>query len=480
MIDVELQVERPSSAAMRLVRLLGPEGPLADLVATVRTGSDGTPCTGLILVGRRLLGDAPSRALAARCEGSKADWVVLSEHEDDVERLVLVGAGAASVLNLSVDDGILCTALRNLLQRRIEHDRMERTLASANQELVLDEDETTLSEPMRNLLRQARKVTRSPAPVLLLGATGTGKEWLARAIHNASPRRSGPFVAINCSAIPETLFEAELFGVEKGAYTGAEATRRGVFESADGGTLLLDEVADLPERLQPKLLRVLEDKTIQRLGSDRSFKVDVRLLSATSRENGADSKQVLAPVRRDLYFRLAATTLRLPPLSDRRPDLPGLVERFLNEARKNGAHGQRFTEEALVILQDYSWPGNVRELRHTVEHAAYMADDEELGVDDLPQELVQSVALEHAGDDHGALAGAAGRLWNKELLSMSLPALRAQLNAELERRYVREALSVTKGRVGQAASIAQIDRRSFTNIMRRWGLTKEEYRPRGE
>jgi DNA-binding NtrC family response regulator len=480
LIDVELQVERPSATAMRLVRLLGPEGPLADLVATVRTGSEGPPCTGLILVSRRLLGEAPARALAARCEGSKADWVVLSEQEDDVERLVMVGAGAASVLNISVDDGILCTALHNLLQRRFERKRMERTLASASQELALDEDETTLSEPMRHLLRQARKVARSPAPVLLLGATGTGKEWLARALHNASPRRSGPFVAINCSAVPETLFEAELFGVEKGAYTGADATRRGVFESADGGTLLLDEVADLPERLQPKLLRVLEDQRIQRLGSDRSFKVDVRFLSATSRESGDDNKQVLAPVRRDLYFRLAATTLRLPPLSDRRPDLPGLVERFLSEARKNGARGQRFTHEALAILQDYSWPGNVRELRHTVEHAAYMADAEELGVDDLPQEVVESVALEHVGDDQGVLAGVAGRLWSDELLATSLPALRAQLNAELERRYAQEALTVTKGRVGEAATIAQIDRRSFTNIMRRWGLRKEEYRPSGE
>lgn len=258
---------------------------MADLVATVRIGSEGPPCTGLILVVHRLLGDAPEHALAARCAGSTADWVVLSEQEDDVERLILVGAGAASVLNLSVGDGILCTALRNLLQRRFERKRMELTLAEANAEFALDEDETTLSEPMRHLLGQARKVARSPKPVLLLGATGTGKEWLARAIHNASPRRSGPFVAINCSAIPETLFEAELFGVEKGAYTGADATRRGVFESADGGTLLLDEVADLPERLQPKLLRVLEDQKIQRLGSDRSFSVDVRLLSATSRES---------------------------------------------------------------------------------------------------------------------------------------------------------------------------------------------------
>lgn len=357
---------------------------------------------------------------------------------------------------------------------------MELTLAEANAEFALDEDETTLSEPMRHLLGQARKVARSPKPVLLLGATGTGKEWLARAIHNASPRRSGPFVAINCSAIPETLFEAELFGVEKGAYTGADATRRGVFESADGGTLLLDEVADLPERLQPKLLRVLEDQKIQRLGSDRSFSVEVRLLSATSRESGPGSQQVLAPLRRDLFFRLAATTLRLPPLSDRRADLPGLVERFLNEAHKNGARGQRFTQEALAILHDYPWPGNVRELRHTVEHSAYMADAEELGIDDLPQDVVESVALERVGDDHGVVAAVAGGLWNKGWLSRSLPALRAELNAELERRYAQEALTVTKGRVGQAATIAQIDRRSFTSIMRRCGLRKEQYRPAGE
>lgn len=141
--------------------------------------------------------------------------------------------------------------------------------------------------------------------------------------------------------------------------------------------------------------------------------------------------------------------------------------------------GRRFTPEALRVLLDHSWPGNVRELRHAVEHSGYMADAEELGIDDLPQEVVEAVALAQAGDEPGVLSAVAGRLWSQELLSTSLPALRAQLNAELERRYAQEALTVTKGRVGQAATIAQIDRRSFTNIMRRWGLRKEEYRARG-
>ncbi|HLT29838.1 MAG TPA: sigma-54 dependent transcriptional regulator [Myxococcaceae bacterium] len=236
-----------------------------------------------------------------------------------------------------------------------------------------------------DLLEQAAPAS---ATVLLLGASGTGKELAARRVHALSPRASRPFVAINCGAIPEALLEAELFGAERGAYTGAVARREGRFERADGGTLFLDEVGELPLSAQVKLLRVLQEGEFERLGGQRPIRVDVRVVAATNVDLQARVSE--GRFREDLYYRLNVVSLRIPSLASRHEDIRLLADHFLRRSsRRNNKAVRGFTDEALQALEAYAWPGNVRELEHAVERAVVLARGEELGVTDLPESVVQ-------------------------------------------------------------------------------------------
>ncbi len=235
---------------------------------------------------------------------------------------------------------------------------------------------------MQRLFELVRRAAPSEGRVLVTGENGTGKELVARALHEGSRRKEAPFVKLNCAAVPGELIESELFGHEKGAFTGAVAARRGKFELADGGTLFLDEVGDMPAAMQAKVLRVLQEGELERVGGQQTIKVDVRVVAATNKDIQAEV--AAGRFREDLYYRLAVVLIHVPPLRDRKEDIPALADRFLGEAcERNGRRAMTFARESYLVMQSHDWPGNVRELRNLVERVAILRDGPELGPDDV-------------------------------------------------------------------------------------------------
>ncbi len=299
------------------------------------------------------------------------------------------------------------------------------------------------SSRMAETLAEAQMVAHSDASVLLRGESGTGKELLAQAIHQASARASKPFIAVNCGAIPEALLESELFGHVKGAFTDAVASHKGLFQTADGGTLLLDEIGDMPSALQVKLLRVLQEREIRPLGSSQSIPVDVRIISATHRDLDAAMAEGL--FRADLYYRLNVVTLTLPPLSERREDIPLLANHFLQQlAKKYGKRLSGFAPEALIALTTAAWPGNVRQLYNVVEQACALSTTPL-----VPLALVQ-----------------------RALRSPSVEVLTfAEARQRFERDYLVGLLKLTDGNVADAARLADRNRTEFYRLMQKHDLT---------
>ncbi len=295
------------------------------------------------------------------------------------------------------------------------------------------------SKAMHEVFELIRRVADSPTNVLITGESGTGKELVAKAIHYNSDRREGPFVPINCAAIPETLLESELFGHMKGAFTDAKADKRGLFEEAQKGTLLLDEISELPLMLQAKLLRVIQEREVRRVGSTRAAPVDVRIFAAT---NLMLTEEVKAKrFREDLFYRLNVIEIRLPPLRERKEDIPLLVEAFLRKcAEASHKEVRGMTESALAMLIDYPWPGNVRELENVIERAVTLARGEKIVPEDLPP----------------AILGARGeRRVIDEAAERALP-----LQA-IEREYILRILEKTGGNKYQAAQMLGIDRKTL-------------------
>jgi len=253
-------------------------------------------------------------------------------------------------------------------------------------ELQLEMDIVGRTEPMREILEKIHLIAPVNSTVLLTGESGTGKELVARAVHRLSPRRGNPFIAVNCAALPESLLESELFGHEKGAFTGATSRRKGMFELADQGTILLDEIGEMPPSLQTRLLRVLENRSFMRVGGDEEIEVDVRVVAATNQELRSSVQR--GSFRRDLYYRLNVLHLELPPLRERGEDIPLLVRRFVQEFSES--HDREFkgiSPEALQLLMDYAWPGNVRELRNLVESMVVLAPGSVIRPEDIPSEI---------------------------------------------------------------------------------------------
>jgi DNA-binding NtrC family response regulator len=306
------------------------------------------------------------------------------------------------------------------------------------------------SRTMEEVIRKIRLVAPTRMNVLIQGESGTGKELVARAIHALSPRRSKPFLPLNCAAIPESLLESELFGYEKGAFTGAVATRQGKLEAAEGGTLFLDEVGDMALSLQAKLLRAIEQKEISRVGGPQVIRVDVRILAATNR----DLKERVAEkaFREDLFYRLNVFSIVVPPLRDRREDIPRLADYFLQETgRENKAAQKRLSPEALKVLLAYRWPGNVRELRNAMEVAALVAKREEIEPEDLPPEI-----------PGGAIPPSA-------VGPIPLPAPRTL--DEVERDAIRAALKETKGNKKEAAKVLGIGIATLHRKVKEYGIS---------
>jgi nitrogen regulation protein NR(I) len=308
---------------------------------------------------------------------------------------------------------------------------------------------------MRAIYEMIDKVADTPSTVLITGESGTGKELIAAALHERSQRAPRPFIKINCAAIPRELMESELFGHEKGAFTGAVSSKPGRFELADGGTLFLDEIADIPIEMQVKLLRALQEGEIERVGGLTTQTVDVRLVAATNRDLQQQVEQ--GRFREDLYYRLAVVPIRLPPLRERAEDIPLLVEHFI--AKYNARLDRQIRgiqAEALELLKSHHWPGNIRELENAIERCILFSDGPEIGPADLPEELlpVTAGAVEAPG-----LEG-----------EQSLKAIVKRKTAELEKDLIVAALAETAGNVTQAARRLKISRKSLQNKMKEFGL----------
>jgi two-component system response regulator HydG len=308
------------------------------------------------------------------------------------------------------------------------------------------------SAALRAVMDVVRQAAPSQATVLLLGESGTGKELFARALHDQSQRASGPFVPINCAALPESILESELFGYERGAFTGAVARKEGRVERASGGTLFLDEVGELQPSAQAKLLRVLQEGEIERLGGTQTIKVDCRLVAATNRDLAAAVKE--GRFREDLFYRLNVIQVRLPALRDRSEDVPLLASHFLERAaNKNGKPVRGLTEQALQALEAYQWPGNVRELENAIERAVVLSRGSEVDELDLPEQVRAASAQRGAAPPGTAAAlGLDGR-------SLSVP-LGTPME-EIELRVIRETLRHTKGDKNLAAQLLGIAARTI-------------------
>jgi len=302
---------------------------------------------------------------------------------------------------------------------------------------------------MLEIFETIRKIADSMSTVLVAGESGTGKELVARAIHDGSPRRNGPFVSVNCGAIPETLMESELFGHVKGAFTGAVASTPGLFSAAHGGTLFLDEITEVPAALQVKLLRVIQEREIRRVGDTKDIKVDVRLIAASNRDVAKAVQD--GTLREDLFYRLNVIPLHIPPLRERREDIPLLVAHFMKRRSSElGRSVRSVTPAALAVLESYRWPGNVRELENVIERALVLGDGEVLDVDALPPDLrrpqdVLEIAVEipESGLD-----------------------LQATLD-QIEQRYLQLALARTGGVQTRAAELLRVSFRQLRYKLRK-------------
>lgn len=302
-----------------------------------------------------------------------------------------------------------------------------------------------LSAAMGRVVQLIEKVAPTEATVLVRGASGTGKELVARALHFNSPRSDRPLITINCAALQETLLESELFGHEKGAFTGAVQTKPGLVEVAEGGTLFIDEIAEMAPGLQAKLLRVLENGQFRRVGGTQEIQADVRVVAATNKV--LEDEQKAGRFREDLYYRLNVVAIALPPLRERREDIPELVEHFLT-TRQLGPSRYRIHPQALDALGRYEWPGNVRELANVIERAQILAEDHCISLDDLPESLIETHAPPPAGFD-------------------------ARHLREVERNHVREILRQEKGNKVQTAKTLGISRRALYRLLAKYGLGEE-------
>ncbi|HYQ80277.1 MAG TPA: sigma-54 dependent transcriptional regulator, partial [Anaeromyxobacteraceae bacterium] len=326
------------------------------------------------------------------------------------------------------------------------------------------------SAAMRQVFEMIAKVADSPSTVLITGESGTGKELVARELHRGSSRRDKPLIKVNCAAIPKDLVESELFGYERGAFTGAVGSKPGRFELADGGTLFLDEIGEVPLEMQVKLLRALQESEFERVGGVKTIRVDVRLIAATNR----DLKALIADgrFREDLYYRLNVVPIALPPLRDRREDIPLLVQHFIEKYdRRLGKKVERLDEEALQVLVRYPWPGNIRELENLVERSVLFADGPVITEAQLPETLRErppgAVAPIAAVGPLGAIAAPSGA---------SMKEIVRQAQAELERELITRALEETGGNVTRAAKRLQISRKSLQIKMKELGLRGTEER----
>ncbi|MCA9090224.1 MAG: sigma-54-dependent Fis family transcriptional regulator [Planctomycetaceae bacterium] len=388
----------------------------------------------------------------AKEELPDAEVIVLTAHSSIPSVVTAMQGGAYTYLTKPLD----ILELRNAVEKASTRVRLLRRNAALSRRLDEKfgfEGVIGNSPAMHRVIDQLKNLAPTDTTVLILGESGTGKELVARALHQNSPRKSKPFVPLNISALPESILESELFGHEQGAFTGAAAKRIGKFEYANGGTLFLDEVGEMPTDTQIKLLRVLEDRKITRVGSNEEKSINVRLVAATN----ADLKQSMedGSFRRDLYYRISVVTIFLPPLRDRREDIPLLLEHFLKEFSKlHRKEAQGFSRSARQVLMSFDWPGNIRQLRNVVEGMLALDTDGLLDVDDLPMELA-----ELAGQTVDSMDGSSG---SDLLIGRPL--------TEVEKYYISRSLELTGGRREEAAKMLGIGERTLYRKIKEYDL----------
>jgi two-component system response regulator AtoC len=364
---------KTAESAEAALKILGTEAPVDVLLTDLRMpGTDGL---GLL---RRVHGQSPQTVCILLTAYGSVETAVEAMKQGAYDFLT-------KPINLDHLDMLVARALKSRdLEKKVK------TLESQLDEKFGMENIVGESEAMRHVFEVIRQTAPTMASVLIQGPSGTGKELVAQAIHRLSQRSKGPFVAVHCAALSPTLLESELFGHEKGAFTGATAQRKGRFEMADGGTLFLDEISEVDPSIQVKLLRVLEERTFERVGGDETIEVDIRIIAATNRDLREHVKQ--GKFREDLFFRLNVVDITLPPLAERTGDIPLLAGKFLQEyCEKNGKNIEGFTADALSLLSAYAWPGNVRELRNTIEKMVVLSRSDKLSARDVPANIREAV-----------------------------------------------------------------------------------------
>ncbi|HET9388057.1 MAG TPA: PEP-CTERM-box response regulator transcription factor [Steroidobacteraceae bacterium] len=418
--DLEVTVSEPSAQSLALVRRLEPDVILFDL----QTASDpGLPARGLELI-RQILSIAPDTKIVA-----------MTEHDARELAVRAVGLGAADFYHKPLDASVLSIVVRRAFRmRELEEENWrlrERTGSMALEGII------GVSDAMRALCRAIEKVAPTNATVLLLGESGTGKELLARALHRLSERSHQQFVGINCAAIPDTLLESELFGYEKGAYTGATKRTAGKLEAANGGTIFLDEIGEMPASLQAKMLRVLQERTVERIGGRTPIALDLRIICATNRN--LDALISAGTFRDDLFYRIGEVAVRVPPLRDRQGDSLLLAQFLLQDmSQRFGRPTRGLAPDAIRAIQAYRWPGNVRELENRIKGAVIMAEGAVVTAGDL--------GLQDPGDD-------------PEYLNLRMARQRAESQA------LRQALAVTRANLSRAAELLGVTRPTLYDLL---------------
>ena len=367
--------------------------------------------------------------------------LILTAHGSIPNAVEAVQKGAFGYLQKPFDD----KELRGNIEKALAQQRMSREIQRLKllvKELYGLENVVARSPKMQVLFQQIAQVADTDATICLFGETGTGKEVLARVIHCNSRRARGPFIALNCAAIPDSLFESELFGHIKGAFTGASNSKRGLIQSANGGTLFLDEIGEVPLPMQVKLLRAIQEREVKEVGADYSMKVDVRIVAASNKDLGEAVRQ--GTFRNDLYYRIQVVPLTIPPLRERRDDIPLLVQHFLKQSnRRMNKDIRGFTPGAMQKLMLYPWPGNVRELENTVEKAVVMSRQ-----DMITPDLIPSIRPSAEG----------------QLRPLT------EAKEEFEKRYLKEVLQLTGGNISRAAQFAGRYRADFYKMLKKYGM----------
>jgi two-component system response regulator AtoC len=385
-----------------------------------------------------------------QAKGNEATVIVMSAYGNVDDALEAIKAGAYDYVQKPFKHDEIVLTLRKAEEREALR-RENRALREEIRKEHQFEQILAKSQAMQEIFRTIAKIADYKTTVLISGESGTGKELVARALHGRSARRGGNFVAVNCGAIPENLLESELFGHKKGAFTDANSDRRGLFEEADGGTLFLDEIGELPTALQVKLLRVLQDEMIRRVGDSRDLKVDVRIIAATHRDLVAEVKA--ARFREDLFYRLNVLPILVPPLRSRREDIALLIDHFV--ARNNARLGTSIRgvdTEARRLLVEYSWPGNVRELENTIERAMVLSEGDLLVASDLPDRIREV-------RDPVQVQLATGELSIKKTTRV------------IEETLIRRALQKTKGNRTRAAEVLELSHRALLYKIKDYKIT---------